>query len=186
MQRAGKLPVAARLAGVDGLEVAGVVLNAPGQSRWRVGDQVCALLGGGGYAERVAVPADMVLPVPSGLSMTEAAAIPEAFATSYLNLCIEGGMTAGDTVLIHAGASGLGLAAIQMAKQFQTKVLTTVGSAEKADFVRKLGADVVINRRTDDLAAVMAEHPVDIAWTASAVPVSDAASGRWPSAGAGS
>ena len=105
----------------------------------------------------------MVVSVPEGLSMVEAAAIPEAFATSYLNLCIEGGMKAGDTVLIQAGASGLGMAAIQLVKALNGKVMTTVSTVEKAEFVRSLGADIVINRTVDDLGAVMDEHPVDIA-----------------------
>lgn len=146
-----------------GLEVAGVVGHAPEGGRWRVGDEVCALLGGGGYAEKVAVPADMALPVPRGLSMVQAAAIPEAFATSYLNLCLEGGMKAGETVLIQAGASGLGMAAIQLAKTLGATVMTTVGTREKAQFVRELGADIVVNRTTADLAAAMEQHPVDIA-----------------------
>jgi NADPH:quinone reductase-like Zn-dependent oxidoreductase len=103
------------------------------------------------------------VPVPEGLSMVEAAAIPEAFATSYLNLCIEGGMKAGDTVLIQAGASGLGIAAIQLMKTLGGKVMTTVSTEEKANFVRSLGADIVINRTVDDLGAAMEEHPVDIA-----------------------
>ena len=163
MQRAGDYPPPPGWPEWMGLEVAGVVLKAPARSRWKTGDKVCALLGGGGYAERVAVPAEMALPVPEGLSMVEAAAIPEAFATSYLNLCIEGGLEAGDTVLIQAGASGLGMAAIQLVKQLDGKVMTTVGSASKAEFVRELGADIVIDRTTDDLAAVMDEHPVDIA-----------------------
>jgi NADPH2:quinone reductase len=105
----------------------------------------------------------MALPVPAGLSMVEAAAIPEAFATSYLNLCLEGGMQAGQTVFIQAGASGLGMAAIQLAKFLGAKVVTTVGSADKEQFVRDLGADVVINRKTDDIAAVMKQHPADVA-----------------------
>lgn len=163
MQRAGDYPPPPGWPEWMGLEVAGVVLKAPSNCRWKVGDKVCALLGGGGYAEKVAVPADMALPVPEGLSMVEAAAIPEAFATSYLNLCVEGGMQAGDTVFIQAGASGLGMAAIQLAKALGAKVITTVGSEDKARFVRQLGADVVINRKTEDIAAVMARHPVDIA-----------------------
>ncbi len=163
MQRAGDYPPPPGWPEWMGLEVAGVVSHAPAHSRWRVGDEVCALLGGGGYAERVAVPAEMALPVPEGLSMVQAAAIPEAFATSYLNICIEGGMEAGDTVLIQAGASGLGTAAIQLVKTLGGMVMTTVSTDEKADFVRELGADVVINRVTDDLGAAMDEHPVDIA-----------------------
>lgn len=163
MQRAGNYPPPPGWPEWMGLEMAGGVLEAPADSRWNVGDKVCALLGGGGYAERVAIPADMALPVPEGLSMVEAAAIPEAFLTSYLNLCIEGGMKAGDTVLIQAGASGLGMAAIQLVKALGGKVMTTVSTEEKAQFVRELGADIVINRTTDDLGAAMDEHPVDVA-----------------------
>jgi NADPH:quinone reductase len=163
MQRAGDYPPPPGWPEWMGLEVAGVVSHAPAHSRFRLGDRVCALLGGGGYAERVAVPAAMALPVPEGLSMLEAAAIPEAFATSYLNLCIEGGMKAGDTVLIQAGASGLGMAAIQLVKALGGTVMTTVGTEEKVRFVRSLGADFVINRATGDLGSAMDEHPVDIA-----------------------
>lgn len=163
MQREGNYPPPPGCPEWMGLEVAGVVLQAPPGGRWRVGDNVCALLGGGGYAQKVAVPADMALPVPEGLSMVEAAAIPEAFATSYLNLCIEGGMKTGETVFIQAGASGLGMAAIQMAKFLGAKVVTTVGSVDKEQFARDLGADVVINRKKEDIAAVLKQHPVDVA-----------------------
>ncbi len=163
LQREGNYPPPPGWPEWMGLEVSGVVAEAGADSRWKVGDKVCALLGGGGYAERVAVPEGMVLPIPDGLSFVEAAAIPEAFATSYLNLCVEGGMQAGDTVFIQAGASGLGMAAIQLAKRLGTKVVTTVGSAEKAQFVRDLGADVVINRREENIADVLATHPVDVA-----------------------
>jgi NADPH2:quinone reductase len=163
MQRDGNYPPPPGWPEWMGLEAAGVVAEAGPDSRWKVGDKVCALLGGGGYAEKVAVPEGMVLPIPEGLSFVEAAALPEAFATSYLNLCIEGGMKAGDTVFIQAGASGLGMAAVQLAKALGAKVVTTVGSEEKAAFVRELGADVVINRKKEDIAAVMAKHPVDVA-----------------------
>jgi NADPH:quinone reductase len=163
MQREGQYPPPPGWPEWPGLEVAGVVLQAPPGGRWKVGDEVCALLGGGGYAEQVALPAELALPVPAGLSMVEAAAIPEAFTTSYLNLCIEGQMKSGDTVFIAAGASGLGMAAIQLAKHLGAKVVTTVGSADKARFVRELGADVVINHRTQDIAAVLKEHPANVA-----------------------
>ena len=163
LQREGNYPPPPGWPEWMGLEVAGVVAEAPEGSRWKVGDQACALLGGGGYAERVAVPADMVLPVPTGLSMVEAAAIPEAFATSYLNLCLEGGLRAGETVLIQAGASGLGIAAIQLVKTLGGKVMTTVSTEEKAEFVRSLGADFVVNRTVDNLGDAMDQHPVDIA-----------------------
>ena len=185
MQRAGDYPPPPGWPEWMGLEVSGLVLTAPPQGRFRPGDTVCALLGGGGYAERVAVPASMALPVPTGLSMVEAAALPEAFATSYLNLCLEGGMKAGDTVLIQAGASGLGIAAIQLAKTLGATVLTTVGTGEKARFVRELGADIVVNRRTEDLGAVMDKHLVDIAMDCVAGPglganvVKMAPGGRW-------
>jgi NADPH:quinone reductase len=163
MQREGQYPPPPGWPEWPGLEVAGVVLQAPPGGRWKVGDEVCALLGGGGYAEQVALPAELALPVPAGLSMVEAAAIPEAFTTSYLNLCIEGQMKSGDTVFIAAGASGLGMAAIQLAKHLGAKVVTTVGSEDKARFVCELGADVVINHRTQDIAAVLKEHPVNVA-----------------------
>ena len=126
LQRAGKYPPPPGWPEWMGLEVAGTVLAAPRGSRWKAGDRVCALLGGGGYAEKAAVPEELVLPVPEGLSMAEAASLPEAFATSYLNLVIEAGLKAGETVLIQAGASGLGIAAIQLAKAFGAKVVTTV------------------------------------------------------------
>jgi NADPH2:quinone reductase len=163
MQRAGTYPPPPGWPEWMGLEVAGVVAEASRDSRWKIGDKVCALLGGGGYAEKVAVPEGMVLPLPEDLSFVEAAAIPEAFATSYLNICIEGEMKAGDTVLIQAGASGLGMAAIQLVKELGGKVMTTVGSDEKAEFVRKLGADIVVNRKKEELAVAMNDYPVDIA-----------------------
>ncbi|MFA5204689.1 MAG: NAD(P)H-quinone oxidoreductase [Lentisphaeria bacterium] len=163
MQREGHYPPPPGWPDWMGLEVAGTVVAAPAGGRWKVGDRVCALLGGGGYAEKVAVPAALALPVPDGLSMVEAAALPEAFATAYLNLCLEGRMKAGDTVFIQAGASGLGMAAIQLAKVLGAKVVTTVGTEDKARFVRGLGADVVINHRQEKVAAVLAQHPADIA-----------------------
>lgn len=104
-----------------GLEVAGTVLETAPGSRFRIGDEVCALLGGGGYAEKVAVPERMVLPVPEGLSLTEAAAIPEVFATAYLNFFIEAKIQPGETVFLQAGASGLGIAAIQLLKNTDRK-----------------------------------------------------------------
>ena len=163
LQRAGNYPPPPGWPTWMGLEVAGVVLEAPAECRWNPGDEVCALLGGGGYAQRVAVPAEMIVPIPKGLSMVQAVTIPEAFATSYLNLCIEAGMKAGEMVLIQAGASGLGIAAIQLVKALGGKVMTTVSTDEKAEFVRSLGADIVVNRTVDDLAAVMNQHPVDVA-----------------------
>ncbi|NLE53422.1 MAG: NAD(P)H-quinone oxidoreductase [Lentisphaerae bacterium] len=185
MQRAGNYPPPPGWPDWMGLEVSGVVSWVPAGCKWRVGDRVCALLGGGGYAERVAVPADMALPIPEGISMVEAAAIPEAFATSFLNLILEGRMKKGDTIFIQGGASGLGMAAVQLAKYMGGKVVTTVGSDDKAAFVRTLGADVVINRKKEDIAAVLAQHPVDVAMDSVAGPhlgaclATMARGGRW-------
>lgn len=163
LQRAGKYPPPPGWPEWMGLEVAGTVLAAPAGSRWKAGDEVCALLGGGGYAEKIAVPEGMVLPVPAGLSMAEAASLPEVFATAYLNLFFEANMRAGETVFVQAGASGLGLAAIQLAKSFGAKVMTSVGSPEKAEAVRRIGADWVLERHRDDPVAAFEAHPVDIA-----------------------
>jgi len=163
MQRAGNYPPPPGWPEWMGLEVSGVIAEASPDSQWKIGDKVCALLGGGGYAEKVVVPEDMVLPIPAGLSFIEAATIPEAFLTSYLNIFIEGGMKPGEMVFIQAGASGLGVAAIQLVKALGGKVMTTVSTPEKAEFVRKLGADIVVNRTNENLAEIMAENPVDVA-----------------------
>ncbi len=185
LQRAGHYPSPPGWPDWMGLEVAGDIIHAPPVGRWRVGDRVCALLGGGGYAEQVAAPADMVLPIPQGLSYEEAAGIPEAFATAWLNLCMEGDMQAGQTVFIQAGASGVGMAAIQLARFLDAKVVTTVGSQAKADFVRQLGAAVVIDHKREDVAAVLASHPVDVALDCVAGPqlgrclATMAPGGRW-------
>ncbi len=163
MQRAGNYPPPPGWPEWMGLEVSGVIAEASPDSHWKVGDKVCALLGGGGYAEKVAVPEDMVLPIPDGLSFVEAATIPEAFLTSYLNIFIEAGMKPGEMVFIQAGASGLGVAAIQLVKALGGKVMTTVSTPEKADFVRKLGADIIVNRTNKNLVEVMEKNPVDVA-----------------------
>ncbi|MBQ8508695.1 MAG: NAD(P)H-quinone oxidoreductase [Clostridia bacterium] len=162
LQRAGKYPPPEGCPEWMGLEVSGVVLESKSK-RYKPGDRVCALLGGGGYAERVTVDAGMVLPIPDGMDFVKAAAIPETFATAYLNLVLEAGLKAGDTVLIMAGASGLGTAAIQVAKVFGATVITTVGSDAKSADVKALGADFVVNRKTGSLGEVMDAHPVDIA-----------------------
>ncbi|MCC7495827.1 MAG: NAD(P)H-quinone oxidoreductase [Fimbriimonadaceae bacterium] len=163
LQRAGNYPPPPGWPEWMGLEAAGTIAHAPADSRWRVGDPVCALLGGGGYAQQVAAPQELVLPVPAGLSLVEAAALPEAYATAYLNLCLEAGLRAGETVLIQAGASGLGTAAIQLVKALGGRVITTVGSAAKADLVTRLGADQVVLRGRDNLVATLAAQPPDIA-----------------------
>ena len=169
MQREGDYPPPPGCPEWMGLEIAGVIErvgpDAKKVSRWKVGDQVCALLGGGGYAQYVAVKYDMLMPVPKGLSLVEAAAIPEAFATAYLNLFIEGKVQAGETFLMQAGASGLASVVIPMAKAFGLRVLTTVLTDEVAASIRHLGADRVIVTSRESLPAVLKEeldagHPV--------------------------
>lgn len=172
MQREGDYPPPAGCPEWMGLEISGTIVKigevAAQKSQWKLGDRVCALLGGGGYAEYVAVKYDMLMPVPENCSMVEAAAIPEAFATAYLNLFIEGKAQAGDTLLMNAGASGLASVIIPMAKAFGMRVITTVLSDEIAASISHLQADVVVNTRKQDIAEVLkqqldAGHPVDIA-----------------------
>ena len=146
-----------------GLEVAGHVLEAPENSRFRVGDRVCALVGGGGYAEKIAVPEEMVIPLPEEISMVQGASIPEVWCTAYLNLLLEAGLQPGEVIFIQAGASGVGLAAIQLAKKIGAKVITTVGSQAKAEFVKSLGADIVLNHRTDDILQVIKDSQPNVA-----------------------
>lgn len=147
-----------------GLEVSGEVLDAPADAQVKKGDKVCALLGGGGYSEMVTAPAGMVIPIPENLSMVEAATLPEVWSTVYLNLKQEaGGMKPGDVFYMQAGASGVGLAAIQFAKTMGAEVITTIDSPAKADFVKKLGADYVLDYRTDDVLAVIKEHNPTVA-----------------------
>ena len=142
-----------------GLEVAGVIAelgaDVARSGKWQVGDKVCALLGGGGYAEYVAVPAGMVMPIPKGLSMVEAAALPEAFATAYLNLFYEGGAKPGYNFLMHAGASGLASVVIPMAKAFGLRVITTVLHEEAAKSIAHLGADVIVDTSKEDIVDVL-------------------------------
>lgn len=172
MQRAGDYPPPPGCPEWMGLEIAGVVEalgdEAAQKSAFRVGDPVCALLGGGGYAQYVAVRYDMLLPVPKGCSLEEAAAMPEAFCTAYLNLFIEGGMKAGNTLLMHAGASGLASVVIPMAKVFGVRVITTVLSEEKAKEIEHLHADRVVISPKESIVDVLKEeldagHPVDLA-----------------------
>jgi putative PIG3 family NAD(P)H quinone oxidoreductase len=117
-----------------------------------VGDRVCALLSGGGYAERVAVPWEQVLPAPEGLSLTEAAGLPETVCTVWSNVFMTARLRRGETLLVHGGASGIGTTAIQIAKAFGSRVVVTVGSQEKAERCLELGADEAINYRTEDFA----------------------------------
>ena len=172
LQREGKYPPPPGCPDWMGLEVSGEITEmgaeAAEKSGFCVGDKVCALLGGGGYAEYVSVPYGMCMHVPKNTSMIEAAAIPEAFATSYLNMFIEGGIKPGNTLLVMAGASGLASVMIPMAKAFGIRVITTVRSDEKAAAIAHLGADLIVNTKKQDLAAVLeselvAGRPVDVA-----------------------
>ena len=169
LQREGTYPPPAGCPEWPGLEVSGIIkATAPDAGKYQVGDRVCALLGGGGYAEYVAVTEDMVLPMPKNLSFAEAAAIPEVYMTAYLNLFHVGGAKKGETLLMNAGASGLASAVIPMAKAFGLRVITTVLGQEKVKEVAYLGADVVVDTTTEDIVEVLkceeaAGHPVDLA-----------------------
>ena len=172
MQREGDYPPPPGCPEWMGLEVSGEIVgfgkDAAEKSPYHTGDRVCALLGGGGYAEYVNVPWGMVMPIPENITMAEAAAIPEAFATAYLNLFWVGGVKAGDTLLMNAGASGLASVVIPMAKAFGARVITTIIDEEKRAEVAKTGADLIVNTNTEDIVDVLqneqaAGHPVDVA-----------------------
>ena len=151
MQRMGFYPPPPGAPPYPGLEVSGrVAAVAPDVTGVGVGDEVCALLAGGGYAERVAVPAGQVLPVPRGVDAVDAAGLPEVACTVWSNVFLLGGLRAGETILVHGGGSGIGTFAIQLAKARGARVVTTVGSAEKAARCRDLGADVTVNYREED------------------------------------
>ena len=155
LQRRGKYPPPPGAPAYMGLEMSGRVAEVGPGSRWQVGDPVCALLAGGGYAERVSVHEDLLLPVPGGLSLAEAASLPEVFSTAYLNLFLEAELAEGETLFVHAGASGVGIAATQLGRFAGAHVITTVGSAEKAKKARALGADHVINYREERFEGVV-------------------------------
>lgn len=172
MQREGDYPPPPGCPPWMGLEVAGTIVEmgegAREASSWQTGDRVCALLGGGGYAQYVCARYDMLMPVPRGYSMEEAAALPEAFATAYLNLFLEGGMQAGDTVLITGGNSGLASVMIPLARAFGARVITTVRTPEKAARIAPLQAHRVIVTSLESLEEALrqeaeAGHPVNVA-----------------------
>ncbi len=151
MQRAGNYPPPPGESEVPGMEIAGqVVALGEGVTGLRLGDVVCALLGSGGYAEYALADAALCLPVPWGLSLIEAAAIPETFFTVFDNVFTRGGLKAGEWILIHGGSSGIGTTAIQLAKAFGATVIVTAGSAEKCAFCRALGADHAIDYKRQD------------------------------------
>jgi putative PIG3 family NAD(P)H quinone oxidoreductase len=161
MQRRGLYPPPPGAPPYPGLEVSGrVAAVGAGVTGWQVGDAACALLAGGGYAERVAVPAGQLLPIPHGVSLTEAAGLPEVTCTVWSNVFMLARLTAGETFLVHGGGGGIGTMAIQLAHAMGARVLCTVGSAEKAARCRELGADRAINYREEDFVAMAA--PVDV------------------------
>jgi putative PIG3 family NAD(P)H quinone oxidoreductase len=151
MQRKGFYPPPAGAPPYLGLEASGrVAAVGEGVTGWQVGDEACALLGGGGYAEKVAVPAGQLLPVPDGVGLVEAAALPEAACTVWSNVFMLAGLKKGETFLVHGGGSGIGTLAIQLVKAHGARVLCTVGSERKAERCRELGADETINYREQD------------------------------------
>lgn len=158
MQRAGLYPPPPGAPETLGLEVSGVVeaLGA-GVTRWREGDEVCALLAGGGYASYALADAGAVLPAPKGVSLIEAAALPETVFTVWANVFETGALKAGETFLVHGGASGIGTTAIQMAKAHGARVFATAGDAEKVKLCERLGAERGINYRSEDFEAVLRE-----------------------------
>ena len=151
MQRQGKYPPPPGASAIPGLEIAGEVIEVGDGVTWpNPGDQVCALVAGGGYAELAVADAPLCLPVPAGLTPMEAAALPETFFTVWSNLFDRAGLIGGESVLIHGGSSGIGTTAIQLAKAFGATVFTTAGNEEKCKVCRELGADLVINYNDED------------------------------------
>jgi putative PIG3 family NAD(P)H quinone oxidoreductase len=156
LQREGRYPPPPGAPDTLGLEVAGVVeAVGAGVTRWKVGDQVCALLAGGGYAEYALAYEGSALPAPKGLSLTEAACLPETVFTVWANVFESGALKPGETILIHGGSSGIGTTAIQMAKAHGARVFITAGSADKCAACEKLGADRAINYKTEDFEAIV-------------------------------
>jgi len=158
MQRQGHYDPPPGASPYPGLECSGVIARlGEGVTGWAVGDPVCALLAGGGYAERVAVPAGQLMRVPQGLSLRDAAALPETACTVWSMVFDVGRLRPGETLLVHGGTSGIGTLAIQLAHHYVARVITTAGSAAKLDAARRLGADVAIDYREQDFAEVIAE-----------------------------
>lgn len=167
LQRQGRYPSPPGAPDVPGLEVSGTVeaLGA-GVEGWVVGEEVCALLAGGGYAEYVRVPAGQVLPVPEGVALVDAAALPEVVCTVWSNVFLTANLQPGETLLVHGGSSGIGTMAIQLAREVGAHVAVTAGSAEKLEACRELGAEVLVNYREDDFVERVREatggHGADV------------------------
>jgi len=158
LQRQGFYPPPPGAPGTIGLEVSGrIAAVGPEVDGWSVGDECCALLAGGGYAEKVVVPAPQVMPVPDGLDLISAAALPEVVATVWSNVFMAAHLKVGETLLVHGGSSGIGTMAIQLGVAHGARVLTTVGSTEKMEFCTRLGADVAINYKEAEWASVVQE-----------------------------
>jgi putative PIG3 family NAD(P)H quinone oxidoreductase len=164
LQRAGNYAPPPTASPLPGLEASGTVAAiGPGVTEWKVGDEVCALLPGGGYAEYAVTPAAHALPLPRGMALREAACLPETFFTVWSNVFLRGGLRAGEVFLVHGGSSGIGTTAIQLARAFGARVFATAGSAEKCAACERLGAERAINYREDDFVAVLkAEGGADL------------------------
>jgi NADPH2:quinone reductase len=164
LQRAGAYAPPPGASDLPGLECAGtVVAMGPGVGRWQIGDRVCALLPGGGYAEYVATPSRHALPVPEGMSLREAACLPETFFTVWSNVFQRAGLRGGERFLVHGGSSGIGTTAIQLARAMGARVFTTAGSDAKCAACRDLGAELAINHRTEDFVPlVLAQGGADV------------------------
>lgn len=161
LQRQGNYPVPPGASEVLGLECSGIVSEVgAGVTGWNVGDEVCALLSGGGYAERVAVPAGQVLPRPAGVELATAAALPEVVCTVWSNVFMLAGLQRGETLLVHGGSSGIGTMAIQLAVRAGARVATTAGSQAKLDFCRELGAEVLVDYRETDFVEAVGQADV--------------------------
>lgn len=159
LQAAGKYPPPPGASETIGMEVSGVIAEVgDGVTEWSVGQEVCALLAGGRYAEYVAVPAGQLLPIPAGVDLVDAAGLPEVACTVWSNLVLIAGLRNGQRLLVHGGASGIGSHAIQVAQALGARVAVTAGSAEKLDFCRELGADITINYRDEDFVARLADE----------------------------
>jgi putative PIG3 family NAD(P)H quinone oxidoreductase len=164
LQRAGSYAPPPSASPLPGLEAAGTVATVgPGVTEWQVGDEVCALLPGGGYAEYAVTPAAHALPVPRGMGLREAACLPETFFTVWSNVFLRGGLKAGEVFLVHGGSSGIGTTAIQLARAFGARVFATAGSSEKCAACMNLGAERAIDYRAEDFVAVLkAEGGADL------------------------
>jgi putative PIG3 family NAD(P)H quinone oxidoreductase len=159
LQAAGKYPPPPGASDIIGMEVSGVVAAAgSGVTEWSVGQEICALLAGGGYAEYVAVPAGQVMPIPHGVDLVDAAGLPEVACTVWSNLVMTAHLSKAQLLLMHGGASGIGTLAIQVARALGARVAVTAGSAEKLEFCRELGAEITINYRDEDFVARLREE----------------------------